>query len=144
MGVKQLHNPPGHRPGPLGEAAERAEVDYGAEHPVVAPDGTSIKPTDQTGVDVCLQCHRPSASDPGRGVGAPITLRDIVHPAHMFSTTFKERYNGGCFTCHNVRGGGTFELLSDKVSTNEKGVPRALLEGKGAIPGNIGPSEKSR
>lgn len=123
------------------EAQERAEVDYGLEHPTVAPDGTSITATDETGPDVCLQCHRPDPNNPGRGVGAPITLRDIVHPAHMFSSAFTEHYNGSCFTCHNVRGDGAFELLGSKVETNEKGVPRALLRGEGGIPGAIPPSE---
>lgn len=127
------------------EAHERAKIDYGLEHPSIAPDGTSIKPTDQTGVEVCLQCHRPGQGEnQGRGVGAPISLRDIVHPAHMFSQTFTERYGGGCFTCHNVRGDGTFELLSSKVDANEKGVPRSLMTGKGSIPGSVPPSEGTR
>ncbi len=126
------------------EAQERAEVDYGADHPNTAPDGTSMKPTDQNSVQTCLLCHKPSPSNPGRGVGAPITLRDIVHPAHMFSTTFVEHYQGGCFTCHNVRGDGTFELLGDKVATNEKGVPKVLQQGQGSIPGSILPSEGGR
>lgn len=126
------------------EASERARVDYGVDHPNIAPDGTSLKVTDQTGPAPCLLCHRPSPSDPGRGVGAPITLRDIVHPAHMFSATFVEHYSGNCFTCHNVRGDGTFELLGDNVVTNEKGVPRVLEQGGGSIPGSIAPSEGGR
>ena len=126
------------------EANERAETDYGIEHPNVAPDGTSMKPTDQNGVATCLQCHKPASTTAERGIGAPITLRDIVHPAHMFSTTFKEHYGGNCFTCHNVRSDGGFELLGDKVDTNEKGVPKALLKGQGAIPGAVQPSEGTR
>ncbi|HEX9014822.1 MAG TPA: hypothetical protein VF960_02335 [Chloroflexota bacterium] len=125
------------------EAEERAKADYGVDHPSIAPDGTSIVPTVNSSVTTCLQCHKPSASDPQRGVGAPITLRDIVHPAHMFSTTFVEHYNGTCFTCHNVRGNGDFELLGDHVVTNEKGVPRSLEQGKGVIPGEVLPSEDS-
>jgi uncharacterized repeat protein (TIGR01451 family) len=125
------------------EAEERAKVDYGVDHPNIAPDGTSMKPTDQNGVKTCLLCHKPSESDPQKGVGAPITLRDIVHPAHMFSTTFVEHYQGTCFTCHNVRGNGDFELLGDHVVTNEKGVPRSLEMGQGVIPGEILPSEDS-
>ncbi|MHB0868614.1 MAG: hypothetical protein ACYC5J_04070 [Chloroflexota bacterium] len=127
------------------EAHERVEVDYGRDHPTVAPDGTSIKPTDQTGPEVCLLCHKPgTGAREGRGAFAPITLRDIVHPAHLFSETFVEHYGGGCFTCHNVRGDGTFELLGGKVEVNEKGVPRSLLSGKGSIPGSIAPSEGIR
>jgi len=121
------------------EAEERAKADYGVDHPNMAPDGTSMKPTDQNSLATCLLCHKPSTSDPNRGVGAPITLRDIVHPAHMFSQTFVEHYQGTCFTCHDVNGNGIFDLLGDKVSTNEKGVPRTLEQGQGSIPGSITP-----
>lgn len=127
------------------EAHERAEVDYGREHPSVAPDGTSLKATDEVGVGVCLQCHRPgTGAREGKGAFAPLSLRDIVHPAHMSSQAFVGRYGGNCFTCHNVRGDGTFELLGSKVDVNEKGVPRALLTGQGSIPGSIPPSEGIR
>lgn len=126
------------------EAAERAEHDYGADHPGVSPSGAKVDKFTVANVAACLECHKPSKDNPGVGVGAPITLRDIVHPAHMFSTAFKEHYGGNCFTCHNVRGDGTFELLSEKVDVNDKGVPKALLEGKGKIPGVIPPSEGGR
>jgi len=71
------------------EAHERAEA-RGEEHPDVAPDGTSIKATDDVNVTVCLQCHA-AGSGPraDRGNVAPFALRDIVHPAHMASQTFK-------------------------------------------------------
>ncbi len=121
------------------EAEERAKADYGVDHPSIAPDGTPIGPTVQSSVTACLECHKPSDSDPNRGVGAPITLRDIVHPAHMFSQTFLEHYGGNCFTCHDVTGDGTFQILGDKVTTNEKGVPRTLEQGQGSIPGWIAP-----
>ena len=62
----------------------------------------------------------------------------------MFSQTFVEHYQGTCFTCHDVNGNGTFDLLGEKVSTNEKGVPRALEQGQGSIPGSIPPSEGGR
>ena len=125
------------------EAHERVEIDYpGREHPTMAPDGTSIKPTDQTGPDVCLQCHKPGTGDrEGKGARAPLALRDIVHPAHLFSETFTQHYNGTCFTCHNVNGDGDFVLLGEKVDTNEKGVPKTLLQGTGKIPGQLSPSE---
>jgi hypothetical protein len=57
------------------------------------------------------------------GVVAPLSLRDIVHPAHMSSQWFKLHYGGSCFTCHNVNGEGEFELLTEAVAVNEKGVP---------------------
>jgi hypothetical protein len=59
----------------------------------------------------------------GKGVMAPLSLRDIVHPAHMSSQIFKLHYGGNCFTCHNVNGEGEFELLTEAVDVNEKGVP---------------------
>ncbi len=126
------------------EAEERAEADYGADHPGVAPSGAKIDKLSEANVATCLECHAPSKDNPGKGVGAPITLRDIVHPAHMSSNGFKNNYGGNCFTCHNVRGDGTFELLSEKVDVNDKGVPKVLLQGKGTIPGAIPPSEGKR
>jgi hypothetical protein len=41
----------------------------------------------------------------------------------MASQTFKLHYGGSCFTCHNVNGEGEWELLTEKVDVNEKGVP---------------------
>lgn len=121
------------------EAKERAEL-RGGGHPGVALDGTSIKPTDEVGPEVCLQCHAPGTGDrEGKGNIAPWALRDIVHPAHMFSNGFKNTYGGNCFTCHNVQGDGTFVLLGQDVVTNEKGVPTTA-----PIPKAIPPSEGKR
>ncbi len=119
------------------EAHERAEA-RGRTHPDVAPDGTSLAPAEEVKVTVCLQCHAPGTGDrAGKGNIAPWALRDIVHPAHMGSQYFKLHYGGNCFTCHNVAGDGTFELLTEKVETNEKGVPETV-----PIPGAIPPSER--
>jgi hypothetical protein len=105
------------------EAHERVEVRRGLDiHPMVAPDGTDIPPTSTAGVETCLICHSPDP-ETGRGVQAPLSLRDIVHPAHMYSQYFKLHYGGNCFTCHNVNSEGEFEILSQAVNTNEKGVP---------------------
>jgi thiosulfate dehydrogenase len=126
------------------EAHERAEA-RGEEHPDVAPDGTSILPTDDVSIKVCLQCHAPGTGDrAGKGVVAPLSLRDIVHPAHMNSQYFKLHYGGNCFTCHNVNGEGGWDLLSEKVDVNEKGVPNdELLPIPGAIPIGEGPAVSS-
>lgn len=105
------------------EAHERVEARRGTDsHPTVAPDGTDISHTSTAGVETCLLCH---ASDPEteRGVGAPLSLRDIVHPAHMTSQTFKVYYGGNCFTCHNVNAAGEFEVLGVALDINDKGVP---------------------
>ena len=116
------------------EAHERAEA-RGAEHPEVAPDGTSLAPTEEVKVTTCLLCHAPgTGAREGMGVVAPLALRDIVHPAHMTSQYFKLHYGGNCFTCHNVNGEGEFELLTEAVEVNEKGVPDP---GKLPIPGAV-------
>ncbi len=122
------------------EARERAEA-RGKEHPEVAPDGTSLAVNEEVRVTTCLQCHAPGTGDrAGKGVVAPLALRDIVHPAHMNSQYFKLHYGGNCFTCHNVNGQGDWELLTEKVDVNNKGVPNPdSLPIPGAVP--IGSSE---
>jgi len=105
------------------EAHERAEV-RGGQHPEIAPDGTSLAVTEEVNVRTCLLCHAAGTGDrQDQGAGAPLALRDIVHPAHMTSQWFKLHYGGNCFTCHNVNGIGQFELLTEAVDVNEKGVP---------------------
>ncbi len=99
----------------------------------------SYKPTDNPNVTECLTCHAPAESNSsraGRGVVAPLMLRDIVHPAHMGSQVFKEHYGGNCFTCHDVDGEGNFLILTQAVDTNNKGVPNP---DKIPIPGAIMP-----
>lgn len=109
------------------EAQERAKA-RGGKHPEVAPDGTSLAVTQEVNVRTCLLCHAAGTGDrAGRGVVAPLMLRDIVHPAHMSSQYFKLHYGGNCFTCHNVNGKGEWELLTEKVDVNEKGVPNDEL-----------------
>ena len=117
------------------EAHERAEA-RGLKHPDTAPDGTSIASTSDVSVKVCFQCHASgTGARAGMGNIAPLSLRDIVHPAHMTSQTFKLHYGGDCFTCHNVDGDGKWTLLSEKVDTNDKGVPNpAKLPIPGALP----------
>jgi hypothetical protein len=121
------------------EAHERVEVRRGTDsHPSTALDGTDISPTSDAGVETCLQCHAPDP-DTGRGVMAPLSLRDIVHPAHMTSQYFKLHYGGNCFTCHNVNAEGEWEVLTEAVSVNEKGVPDpAQIPIPGAIEVHVG------
>jgi thiosulfate dehydrogenase len=119
------------------EAHERVEARRGEDsHPNKAPDGTDITATSSAGIDTCLQCH---ASDPetDRGVLAPLSLRDIVHPAHMTSQVFKVHYGGNCFTCHNVNGAGEFEILGTAIDMNEKGVPNPDVTGSMTTGGQL-------
>lgn len=83
-----------------------------------------FQPTDEVNVTTCLGCHSPGTGDrENKGTNAPISLRDIVHPAHMSSQTFKLHYGGSCFTCHNINGLGEFELLTERVEVDTKGIP---------------------
>ncbi|NIN66999.1 MAG: hypothetical protein GTO63_20350 [Anaerolineae bacterium] len=105
------------------EAHERTEA-RGEEHPEIAPDGTSLAPTEEVNVTTCLSCHAAgTGAREGMGAAAPLSLRDIVHPAHMSSQWFKLHYGGNCFACHNVNGEGEWEILTEAVTVNEKGVP---------------------
>jgi thiosulfate dehydrogenase len=126
------------------EAHERAEA-RGEEHPETAPDGTSLAATEDVNVTTCLQCHAAGTGDrAGKGVVAPLALRDIVHPAHMYSQWFKLHYGGNCFTCHNVDGEGNWELLTEKVEVNDKGVPDPdALPIPGAVPIGAGTASGS-
>ncbi len=103
-------------------------------HPNMAPDGTSIKATDDVNVKVCLQCHAPGEG--GRGNAAYLSLRDIVHPAHMTSGEFKLTFGGSCFSCHNVNANAEFEVLTEAVDVDEKGIPEEV-----PIPGAVLPHE---
>lgn len=97
------------------EAQSGSEV-TGVTHPAL-PDNVTVQD--------CLACHGAgTGARAGLGTVANYSLRDIVHPAHMFSARiFTSRYNGNCFTCHNVDGTGTFVLLGDRLDDFENGVP---------------------
>jgi hypothetical protein len=98
------------------EAHERTSA-RGGTHP-------AFQPTDDPNVTECLPCHASgTGARAGMGTVAPLSLRDIVHPAHMGSQVFKLEFGGNCFSCHNVDGEGQFQLLTEAVDTNEKGVP---------------------
>lgn len=119
------------------EARERAEA-RGRHHPDTARDGTPMGPTDEPNVSVCLTCHAAGTGErEGLGLVVPLSLRDIVHPSHLFSETFVGRYRGNCMSCHNVSGEGVWQVLSEAVEVNEKGVPSP---GQLPIPGLLDPS----
>jgi hypothetical protein len=118
------------------EASSRVAA-QGRTHPLQAPDGASLAPTSATSIKVCLQCHSAgTGAREAKGNVAPLSLRDIVHPAHMGSPTFKLHYGGNCFTCHNVNSDGSFSVLAEQVDVNDKGVPNPA---KLPIPGAYAP-----
>ncbi len=70
----------------------------------------------------CMTCHAPKGNTGTAGVVAPVTMRAIVHPAHLFSKIFTEELGGNCFSCHEVDNAGEFTVLPEKVNVNEHGV----------------------
>jgi len=86
-------------------------------------------------VTACLACHAPgTGAQAGKGVAAPISMRDIVHPVHMGSKIFTGELMGSCFSCHNISGDGTYQILSQAVDTSDDGIPKVL-----PIPGAVDP-----
>jgi len=118
------------------EAHERAEA-RGERHPNKTPDGTALGPTDNPSVSVCLTCHGPSAVERlGADRASPLSMSDIAHPSHLFSEIFVGEYRGNCMSCHNVSEDGAWQLLSEAVEVNEKGVPSPE---QAPIPGLLDP-----
>ena len=97
--------------------AQNAVQAQGRTHPAL-PNG--FKTTEAE----CLACHGSNGAGDA-GVAAPISLRAIVHPAHMFSDTFTAEFKGNCFSCHNVDGTGKFQVIVDKMAVNVHGQPVA-------------------
>jgi hypothetical protein len=95
--------------------AQNAASASGGTHPTL-PNG--FKTTEAE----CLACHG-SQPTGDAGVAAPLSLRAIVHPAHMFSDTFTTEFKGNCFSCHNVDGAGKFQVIVDKMTVNVHGQP---------------------
>lgn len=111
-----------HVPGSPFTLAQEARLNA-ANHPTLADDA---------GFDTCISCHAPAAG--GGGLAAPLSLRDIVHPAHMGSKIFAWELMGNCFSCHNVNSQGVFQILPQNVATDAKGVPDVV-----PIPGAVDP-----
>ena len=94
-----------------------------------------------TKVETCLGCHAPGTGErENMGVVAPKMLRDIVHPVHLNSPSWRQdgTYKGNCFTCHNIDGQGRFTLLGEKLDKDFRGIPKNV-----PVPG-IPPSETTR
>ena len=80
-----------------------------------------------TTVETCLGCHAPGKGErENMGVVAPKMLRDIVHPVHMNTPSWRQdgTYKGNCFTCHNIDGQGRFTLLGVKLEKDFRGIPK--------------------
>lgn len=91
------------------------------DHPKKTPDGKTMNVN--TKLKACMECHATNTWN-GKGVKAPASMDAIVHPAHLFSKTFQEELNGNCFSCHVVIKRGTFGVVSEKLQTDEHGVPK--------------------
>ena len=80
---------------------------------------------DTAAVAACLGCHGAGDAEQNGNV-APIGLRTIVHPAHLYSGIFLVEFRGNCFTCHEVTNDGDFDLLTQAVEVNDKGIPEEI------------------
>jgi len=87
-----------------------------AGHPFAATDNKTYQ--------FCMGCH--ASKQNGLGVGAGISMRDIVHPVHMNSGIYVGEFRGNCFNCHNVDFNNVFQILPVKVDTSEDGIPTSL------------------
>lgn len=76
-------------------------------------------------IAACLGCHAAGSGDQNGNV-APISLRTIVHPAHLNSGIFLQEFRGNCFTCHEVTNSGDFYILTQKVEVNGAGIPEVI------------------
>lgn len=106
-------------------------------HVQIAPDGRYTiaweamqadpkHPTLQNGFNSkfsdCMVCHASKGTTGIAGTVAPLSMRAILHPAHMSSEIFTTELKGNCFSCHEVDNGGKFAVLPDKVNVNQHGV----------------------
>jgi cytochrome c5 len=113
---------------------------YSLKWEAMGPDSTSTQfalhgtLSNTAGVTVCLGCHSAGNAEQN-GNAAPISLRAIVHPAHLFSGIFLAHYRGNCFSCHEIVNNGEYYILTEAVETNDKGIPEEL-----PIPGMQEPS----
>jgi mono/diheme cytochrome c family protein len=90
---------------------------------------------DSADIAACSRCHAPgTGARAGKGNAAPLSMRDIVHSVHMGSKIFATEFVGNCFSCHNVSGDGTYQILTLAVDTNDAGIPNQL-----PIPGAVNP-----
>lgn len=80
---------------------------------------------DTAAIAACLACHGAGDGDQN-GKLAPISLRTIVHPAHLNSGIFLHEFRGNCFTCHEVTNSGVFNILTQKVEVNAAGIPETI------------------
>ncbi|HEX9076298.1 MAG TPA: hypothetical protein VF932_11000 [Anaerolineae bacterium] len=76
----------------------------------------------KTAYQDCMVCHAVKGTTGIAGVVAPLTMRAILHPAHMMSDIFVGELKGNCFSCHEVDNGGNFTVLPEKVNVNQHGV----------------------
>lgn len=56
----------------------------------------AIKAGETADYQSCMGCHRATGKQP---------MAEIVHPVHMFSSTFLNKYSGNCLSCHIIWNG---------------------------------------
>ena len=96
------------------------EGEHSLAREVRTADPAHLPIPDDATVATCLSCH----TDIGVEVDlSPILLSTILHPSHTLSRIFADQLGGTCFSCHDVDSRGSFQLLGQKVETNDKGVP---------------------
>jgi S-layer homology domain len=78
--------------------------------------------SDTATITTCLGCHAAGTGEQ-TGNSAPISLRTIVHPAHLNSGIFVGEFRGNCFTCHEITNSGKYDILTQKVDVNAQGIP---------------------
>jgi len=80
---------------------------------------------DTATINTCLGCHAAGTGDQN-GNGSGISLRVIVHPAHLNSGIFIGEFRGNCFTCHEITNEGEYDILTEAVAVNDKGIPEEI------------------
>lgn len=88
-----------------------------------------IKAGEMASYQSCMGCHRATGKHP---------MAEIVHPAHLYSKVFLDKYTGNCFSCHVVEN-GVFLVVPGTTQTKANGIflvePDVVRPGEGNATG---------